>query len=84
VDRIWGITQQNCGSCTYLKEISTVRDNSEKQLSLMRDNWGGTGTIPVQCPSWAILSLDHIGRTRQLCCISSPDTKVLKPICEDL
>ncbi|MGI0032144.1 MAG: hypothetical protein ACRD97_02605 [Nitrososphaeraceae archaeon] len=49
----------------------------------MRGNWGGTGTIPVQCPTWAILSLDHIGRTKQLCCISSPDTKALKLICED-
>jgi Fe-coproporphyrin III synthase len=57
--------------------------NSEKQLSLMRGNWGGTGTIPVQCPPWAILSLDHIGRTKQLCCIGSADTKALNPICED-
>ena len=49
----------------------------------MRGNWGGTGTIPVQCPPWAILSLDYIGRTKQLCCIGSADTKALKPICED-
>lgn len=33
--------------------------NSEKQLSLMKGNWEVTGTTPVQCPSWAILSLDH-------------------------
>lgn len=57
--------------------------NSEKQLSLMRGNWGGTGTTPVQCPSWAILSLDHMGRIKQPCCIGSADTKALKPICED-
>jgi hypothetical protein len=49
----------------------------------MRGNWGDTGTIPVQCPTWAILSLDHIGRTKQLCCIGSADTKALNPICED-
>src|SRR6187200_3484759 len=34
--------------------------NGEKQLSLMKGNWGGIGTTPVQCPSWAILSLDHM------------------------
>ena len=57
--------------------------NGEKQLSLMRGNWGGTGTTPMQCPSWAILSLDHLGRVKQPCCIGSSDTKNgLKPICE--
>jgi Fe-coproporphyrin III synthase len=34
--------------------------NDEKQLSLMKGNWGGVGTTPVNCPSWAILSLDHM------------------------
>lgn len=57
--------------------------NSEKQLSLMKGNWGGTGTTPVQCPSWAILSLDHMGRVKQPCCIGSADATALKPICED-
>jgi hypothetical protein len=57
--------------------------NSEKQLALMKGNWGGSGTTPVQCPSWAILSLDHMGRVKQPCCIGSADTKSLKPICED-
>jgi Fe-coproporphyrin III synthase len=57
--------------------------NSEKQLSLMRGNWGGKGTTPIQCPSWAILSLDHMGRVKQPCCIGSADTKASKPICED-
>ncbi len=57
--------------------------NGERQLSLMRGNWGGKGTTPVQCPSWAILSLDHLGRVKQPCCIGSSDTKNgLKPICE--
>jgi len=57
--------------------------NSQKQLELMRGNWGGTGTTPVECPSWAILSLDHLGRIKLPCCIGSADTKNgLKPICE--
>jgi len=56
--------------------------NGEKQLSLMKGNWGGVGTVPVQCPSWAILSLDHMGRVKQPCCIGSADSKGLKPICE--
>ena len=25
--------------------------NGEKQLSLMKGNWGGIGTTPIQCPS---------------------------------
>ena len=57
--------------------------NGEKQLSLMKGNWGGVGTTPVNCPSWAILSLDHMGRVKQPCCIGSSDSKALKPICED-
>jgi MoaA/NifB/PqqE/SkfB family radical SAM enzyme len=61
--------------------------NGEKQLSLMRGNWGGIGTTPVQCPSWAILSLDHMGRIKQPCCIGSADNSssknVSKPICEE-
>ena len=59
--------------------------NGEKQLSLMKGNWGGKGTTPVQCPSWAILSLDHMGRIKQPCCIGSADisSKIAsKPICE--
>jgi MoaA/NifB/PqqE/SkfB family radical SAM enzyme len=57
--------------------------NGEKQLSLMKGNWGGIGTMPIQCPSWAILSLDHMGRIKQPCCIGSADNKGLKPICEE-
>src|ERR671922_1324784 len=57
--------------------------NTVKQLSLMKGNWGGVGTTPVQCPSWAILSLDHMGRVKRPCCIGSADSKALKPICEE-
>jgi sulfatase maturation enzyme AslB (radical SAM superfamily) len=57
--------------------------NSERQLLLMKGNWGGSGTTPIQCPTWAILSLDHLGRTKHPCCIGSADTKALKPICEE-
>lgn len=57
--------------------------NTTKHLSLMKGNWGGTGTTPIQCPSWAILSLDHKGRIKQPCCIGSADAKAIKPICED-
>jgi Fe-coproporphyrin III synthase len=53
--------------------------NSKKQLVLMKGNWGEIGTTPVQCPSWAILSLDHMGREKP-CCIGSADSKSLKPI----
>lgn len=56
--------------------------NSEKQLELMKGNWGGIKTTPLQCPSWAILSVDHLGRIKQPCCIGSADTEALKPICE--
>jgi hypothetical protein len=57
--------------------------NPIQQLALMKGNWGGVGTTPVQCPTWAILSLDHIGRVKQPCCIGSADSKSMKPICED-
>jgi len=32
----------------------------------MKENWGGKGTTPIQCPSCAILSLDHMGRVNNL------------------
>jgi hypothetical protein len=57
--------------------------NPIPQLTLMKGNWGGVGTTPVQCPTWAILSLDHMGRVKQPCCIGSADSKVMRPICED-
>jgi MoaA/NifB/PqqE/SkfB family radical SAM enzyme len=55
--------------------------NFKEQLLLMKGNWGGVGTTPVQCPSWAILALDHMGRVKQPCCIGSADAKAAKPIC---
>jgi len=57
--------------------------NGVNQLSLMKGNWGGIGTTPVQCPSWAILALDHMGRVKRPCCIGSADRGALKPICEE-
>jgi MoaA/NifB/PqqE/SkfB family radical SAM enzyme len=57
--------------------------NPISQMSLMKGNWGGIGTTPVDCPSWAILSLDHLGRVKQPCCIGSADAKSMKPICEE-
>jgi Fe-coproporphyrin III synthase len=57
--------------------------NGVSQLSLMKGNWGGIGTTPVQCPSWAILALDHMGRVKRPCCIGSADRAALKPICEE-
>jgi Fe-coproporphyrin III synthase len=57
--------------------------NTVNQASLMKGSWGGVGTTPVQCPSWAILSLDHMGKVKRPCCIGSADTKGTKPICED-
>jgi MoaA/NifB/PqqE/SkfB family radical SAM enzyme len=56
--------------------------NTEKQLQLMKGTWGGVSTTPVDCPSWAILSVDHKGKTKHPCCIGSSDSKALKPICE--
>jgi hypothetical protein len=37
----------------------------------------------IQCPSWAILSLDHMGREKKPRCIGSANSESLKPICED-
>ncbi|MEM4275394.1 MAG: radical SAM protein [Candidatus Nitrosocaldaceae archaeon] len=57
--------------------------NQSKQLELLRKSWGGKGTTPISCPSWAILSLDHMGRVKRPCCIGSADTDGIKPICEE-
>jgi len=48
----------------------------------MKGNWRGIKTTPLQCPSWAILSLEHMKRIKQPCCIGSANNKSLKPICE--
>lgn len=57
--------------------------NPTSQLELMKKNWGGNGTTPVDCPTWAILSVDHMGREKKPCCIGSADKDSMKPICED-
>jgi Fe-coproporphyrin III synthase len=41
--------------------------NNEKQLKIMKGNLGGKGTTPIQCPTWAILSLDHKGKEKRPC-----------------
>ena len=57
--------------------------NPVKQLELMKKNWGGKGTTPVDCPTWAILSVDHMGREKMPCCIGSAEKNSMKPICEE-
>ena len=57
--------------------------NPKSQLELMKKNWGGNGTSPIDCPTWAILSVDHMGREKRPCCIGSADKESMKPICED-
>jgi MoaA/NifB/PqqE/SkfB family radical SAM enzyme len=57
--------------------------NPVKQLELMKKNWGGKGTTPVDCPTWAILSIDHMGREKMPCCIGSAEKNSMKPICEE-
>jgi sulfatase maturation enzyme AslB (radical SAM superfamily) len=65
------------------KKYSKFIVNPIPQLALMKGNWGGVGTTPVDCPSWAILSLDHMGKVKQPCCIGSADAKSIKPMCEE-
>ncbi|TLX82796.1 MAG: radical SAM protein [Thaumarchaeota archaeon] len=57
--------------------------NPTYQLELMKRNWGGKGTIPIDCPTWAILSVDHMGREKRPCCIGSAEKESMKPICEE-
>jgi len=57
--------------------------NPEKQLQLMKRNWGGNGTTPIDCPTWTIISVDHMGREKSPCCIGSAEKNAMKPICED-
>lgn len=72
-------------------EIISLKDKYEhdyiinpvKQLELMKQSWGGKGTIPIDCPTWAILSVDHLGREKRPCCIGSAEKEAMKPICED-
>ena len=72
-------------------EIISMKENSYKdyiinpksQLELMKRNWGGNGTTPIDCPTWAILSVDHMGREKMPCCIGSASEDSMKPRCED-
>ena len=57
--------------------------NPKKQLELMRGSWGGKGTTPIDCPTWAIISVDHMGREKMPCCIGSADKKSMHPRCEE-
>ncbi len=57
--------------------------NPDDQLDIMKRSWGGKGTTPIDCPTWAIVSVDHMGREKLPCCIGSAETKSLKPRCEE-
>ncbi|MEO9308019.1 MAG: radical SAM protein [Nitrososphaera sp.] len=57
--------------------------NPDSQLELMKKNWGGRGTTPIDCPTWAIVSVDHMGREKRPCCIGSAENSAMKPICEE-
>lgn len=56
--------------------------NPLHQLEIMKRSWGGKGNVPVDCPTWAILSVDHQGREKLPCCIGSAENDSLKPNCE--
>lgn len=57
--------------------------NNEKQLEMMKRNWANAkGTFSGECPTWAILALDHLGRVKRPCCIGSAEPSAIKPICE--
>jgi len=57
--------------------------NPKNQLELMKRSWGGKGTTPIDCPTWAIVSLDHMGREKRPCCIGSAENNSMKPRCEE-
>lgn len=57
--------------------------NPKSQLNLMKKNWGGRGTVPVDCPTWAILSVDHMGQEKLPCCIGSARPNSTSPRCEE-
>lgn len=57
--------------------------NPTTQLELMKKSWGGKDVVPVDCPTWAILSVDHMGREKMPCCIGSAEKSSLKPRCEE-
>jgi len=57
--------------------------NPKSQLEIMKKSWGGKGTTPIDCPTWAILSVDHLGREKSPCCIGSAENNSMKPRCEE-
>ena len=57
--------------------------NPKKQLEIMKHSWGGKETTPIDCPTWAIISVDHLGREKKPCCIGSAETKSMQPRCEE-
>lgn len=57
--------------------------NPKSQLEIMKKSWGGKGTTPIDCPTWAILSVDHMGREKSPCCIGSAEINSMKPRCEE-
>ena len=58
--------------------------NPTDQLKIMKRNWGGKGTTPIDCPTWAIVSVDPlIWVEKNPCCIGSAESDSMKPICEE-
>ena len=70
------ITMQENGYKDYIV-------NPKSQLEIMKKSWGGKGTTPIDCPTWAILSVDHLGREKSPCCIGSAENNSMKPRCEE-
>lgn len=74
-----------------IDDIITMQENGYKdyiinpksQLEIMKKSWGGKGTTPIDCPTWAILSVDHMGREKSPCCIGSAENNSMKPRCEE-
>jgi len=57
--------------------------NPKHQLEIMKTSWGGKGTNPIDCPTWAILAVDHKGQEKHPCCIGSSEIDSMKPRCEE-
>lgn len=67
------------------KQKNELKDyiiNPPDQLEIMKRSWGGKGTTPIDCPTWAIISVDHQGREKMPCCIGSAEKDGMKPNCE--
>ena len=57
--------------------------NEINQLELLRSPWGGDKTGPTNCPTWAILALDHQAKKKTPCCLGSANKEDMKPMCEN-